>query len=707
MPCLKWAGSIEEICKLMRYPLRFFLFFFLIIRVFAWGQEDGFDSKKYSRIIDSFDRTFDRYPDSCFTIGEYVLKKATLTNDTQLIVKSLILISNSHIVKSKYDEGIRSLLAAKKLLNRFDDPVLSYKVFKNLSVLFYQNDRNIEALENIREALRVAKKNGNDTLLAKAYLFTANILSRKSIAQYDTALILLRQSEYLHEKLKLKDKGLLYYYYGTAYHAKNEYDQSIKYFSIAIDEYKRIGDTTSVVAASKEIGDIYYFLNKNEQALRYYTQAFELQQKMTFQNNESIATLACDIGYMYAVLGDMEKFRYYEKESNKYAELSIGWFAKNYCAQWFSDIHERKGNYKEALRYLQQYITSKDSMLQKESIDKLAKAEADLNAQFKVELTKKEEEKKRIILEQAEHQQRLLRNIFISGLVISLVLLYFVFKNYRDKKQANVTLQQQKDKIELQKKIVDYQNKELTDSINYAQTIQKSILPEMSDIQNAFPDSFIFFKPKDVVSGDFYWFKQKSNRRYIAAVDCTGHGVPGAFMSMIANTLLNEIIDNKGIVHPADVLNELKKEIMRSLKQTGADGENKDGLDIALCMLEGNTLEYAGAHNPLWLFLEGNLIEIKGDNQPVGVAYKNDKEFTNHVLDVTKTDAFYIFTDGFADQFGGIDGKKFKYSRLKQMITDLCKLPVNEQHKKLASIFDEWKRDLEQVDDVLVIGIKM
>jgi len=261
-------------------------------------------------------------------------------------------------------------------------------------------------------------------------------------------------------------------------------------------------------------------------------------------------------------------------------------------------------------------------------------------------------------------------------------------------------------KIREQLSIIEEKNKNILDSINYAKRIQQAILPGDEEIKKAFPDSFILYKPKDVVSGDFYWFAQRDEKKLIAAVDCTGHGVPGAFMSMIGSALLNEIVNEKNISEAGKILNILRESIIRSLKQTGAQGEQKGGMDISLCVIENNRAQFAGANNPIWMILKGEFKEIKGDKQPIGI-HIFSKPFTSHNIEIQKGDCLYIFSDGYADQFGGDQGKKFKYRQLQETLVSIYEKPMGEQKKTLNDIIEKWRGTLEQIDDILVIGIRI
>ena len=271
-------------------------------------------------------------------------------------------------------------------------------------------------------------------------------------------------------------------------------------------------------------------------------------------------------------------------------------------------------------------------------------------------------------------------------------------------------------------RIIEGKNKDITDSINYAQRIQQAILSDVNEIKENFPQSFIFFKPKDIVSGDFYWFSHTDNTTFIAAADCTGHGVPGALMSMIANSFLNEVVNEKNIFQPDLILNELRDKIIKSLRQKGESMENKDGLDISFCSVKGNKLSFSGANNPLWIIrdVENNsefddkvtvknekykLIEMRPDKQPIGT-HPNAHPFSLKSLQLMKGDSVYLFTDGYADQFGGPKKKKFLYKNFAELLLSIHEKTMEEQKKILERAIEDWKGNLEQIDDILVVGLR-
>ena len=320
----------------------------------------------------------------------------------------------------------------------------------------------------------------------------------------------------------------------------------------------------------------------------------------------------------------------------------------------------------------------------------------------------------------AIEKQKMLIWFFIIALLLVSGLGYFIYRGYKIKRQANILLEaknkqisEQRDEIQKQKEIAEsqrdqiaYQKQHITDSIQYALRIQTALLPSLELFTDKL-DHFVLYKPRDIVSGDFYWVAEVDGKQIIIAADCTGHGVPGAFMSMLGVSFLNEIILNKGIIQPDLILNALRDEIMGALKQQEETSDVKDGMDMAICLLDytSNTLQYAGANNPIWIFSKGELTEIKADKMPVSI-HESMGPFTNHWIDLKKGDTFYIHSDGFADQFGGPNQKKFLSKNFKNVLLEMQNKPMLDQGAQLDSIFEEWRKEVEQIDDVTVIGVR-
>lgn len=265
-------------------------------------------------------------------------------------------------------------------------------------------------------------------------------------------------------------------------------------------------------------------------------------------------------------------------------------------------------------------------------------------------------------------------------------------------------------KLQSVNKSIDEKNKDLIASIEYARLIQDAIFPSAHSIKSILPNSFLLYKPKEIVSGDFLWLEKVGDKIFIAAVDCTGHGVPGAFMSIVGHNLLNETVLEHKIHTPSEILNKLNEGIQHTLKETVANHLVRDGMDIALCCIHPKLqiVEFAGAYNPLYLVRDGFLREFKADKFPIGMSWNgNAKSFQNSTIEYMPGDMIYLFTDGYADQFGGPNGKKFKYERFQSLLRTISTMPIYEQREILNSEFINWKEDLVQIDDVMVVGIRL
>jgi hypothetical protein len=319
-------------------------------------------------------------------------------------------------------------------------------------------------------------------------------------------------------------------------------------------------------------------------------------------------------------------------------------------------------------------------------------------------IAKREEEirqqgEKIVLQAEAIQKQRIIILAAIIALVLVVGLVYFIWINYRNKKKANELLKAQRDQIA-------YQKKHITDSIEYAEKIQRAILPSLELFTDKL-EHFVLFKPRDIVSGDFYWVEQMGGKFVIITADCTGHGVPGAFMSMLGVSLLNEIILTKGVTRPDEILNSLRSKIIVALKQeTGS--VLKDGMDMTVCLLdqENNILLFSGANNPLYHIRQGELTELKGDKMPVAIHDIMDP-FTLHELNLEKGDAFYTFSDGYADQFGGPLQKKFLAKNLRKLLISIQDTPMIDQGMILDRTFEDYREGLEQIDDVVVTGVRI
>jgi serine phosphatase RsbU (regulator of sigma subunit) len=337
------------------------------------------------------------------------------------------------------------------------------------------------------------------------------------------------------------------------------------------------------------------------------------------------------------------------------------------------------------------------------------------------QLTKIEEQESRIKMQlEAIEKQKLILGFVLIALLLVSILGYYIYRSYKIKKEANIKLEEknrtislqkdeiekQRDQVTVQRDLITYQNKHITDSIMYAKRIQTALIPSLELFSDRL-EHFVLYKPLAIVSGDFYWVASQGNIQIIIAADCTGHGVPGAFMSMLGVSLLNEIVNEKHIVMPDQIIENLRRGVIKSLKQVPEEDSVKDGMDIAVCVVDfdRNILWYAGANNPLYVIRGNDLMNYRADKMPVAIHYRMEP-FRLHQIDLQKGDAFYIFSDGYPDQFGGPNQKKYMSNQLRETLVSLSGLPMIKQGERLNEIFEEWRADNPQVDDVILIGVR-
>ena len=331
------------------------------------------------------------------------------------------------------------------------------------------------------------------------------------------------------------------------------------------------------------------------------------------------------------------------------------------------------------------------------------------------------ESQTKIAQQKSDLEQEQLRGYFLyGGVALLLVFGVFMYNRFRVTQRQKSIIEEQKKEVDKQKELIEESHKEITDSIVYAKRIQSAILPPASAIKEHLKDAFILYMPKDVVAGDFYWLesitndsdsKGQKNEVLFAAADCTGHGVPGAMVSVICNNALNRSVREFGLRDPGEILNNARKMVVQEFEKSEEDV--KDGMDIAIVSLKldnsaalGGQLEYAGANNPLWIIRNNEILETKADKQPIG-KYVDPKPYTTHKVELMKGDVIYIFTDGYADQFGGERGKKFKSKAFKELLLEIHQLEMEEQKVSLEKAFINWRGKIEQIDDVCVIGVRV
>jgi serine phosphatase RsbU (regulator of sigma subunit) len=490
---------------------------------------------------------------------------------------------------------------------------------------------------------------------------------------------------------------------GAVYAFMGDDENRLKYNLDCLRLRKETNDTEGELITMNNIGDTYMKLGDYDKALEYFSNC--LRMSSAGDHNKAIVLL--NMGEVYYLLNDHASC--YDHLQRSIAISKEHTYTRFMIAGYMllGKLHTRADNTDSALSYLEQAMVIAEDIANNEFLYEIHEALAEAY------------EKKGDIGSAYKHFRRFhdikekVLNENIAGKIRNLQTHYQVQSAQKEteiERLKNTELKKAYEEIEQQKNQILDKNKQITDSIHYAQRIQEVIMPSENEVKKMLKDSFIFYKPKDIVSGDFYWVEKKGSKMIIAAVDCTGHGVPGAFMSLIAHNLLNQIIKEHEITLPSEVLDHLNIGVTDTLKQSSGDSKVKDGMDIALCRLDLDEmkLNFSGANNPLYFIRNGELTEIKGDKVPIGMFIKDRfRPFTDHELSLQKGDTFYLFSDGYADQFGGEKGKKFKYRQFQSLLLSVQHYSMDGQLKIIAETLARWQGDIEQVDDILVIGVRI
>ncbi len=488
---------------------------------------------------------------------------------------------------------------------------------------------------------------------------------------------------------------------GMVYRRMKDYDKALECYNESLEMSILINDKDNIAQSYNNIGAVYYRQNKVEEALVYLKKAFQIH--LETNNQDGIVRHHQNLISIYNKLGDTRNALKEARIAYKsYTEMGRN-VELSQVARHLSRLYAKTNNYEKAYFHYKEYITLKDSVFNEKATREVTQKEMQFafDKQLMADSLARAEKERLVEMEHKQeiHQQNTL--MFGGGIILLLVVIFSIIIFNRLK-----LTRRQKSIIVDQKMVVDQKNKEITDSINYAQRIQSAILPSIKNIKTSFPNSFVLYKPKDIVAGDFYWHKEIGDCILIAVADCTGHGVPGAMVSVVCNNALNRSVRDFNLTEPAKILDKTAELVIGAFKK---HSENvKDGMDIALCSFnkKTNKLEYAGAINSMFHVSENELIEVKGDKQPIG-QYANIKPFTNHIIDLVKGDTIYLFSDGYPDQFGGEKGKKYMYKRFRELLLDLSKIEFSKQKNKLDTEFNTWKGDLEQLDDVCVVGVRL
>jgi tetratricopeptide (TPR) repeat protein len=566
-------------------------------------------------------------------------------------------------------------------------------VHGNIGEVYIYQGKYPDALNELLSALKVFEEAGDKRGMANTHENIGNVYNNqkdfaRALEEYQNALKL---NEELNNR---RDIANSLSNIGLVYVEQNNDSLALIYHNKALVIRTDIGDKNGIAISLINIGGIYFGEKKYSQALDYFNRSLNIFQ--TIGNKDGIANCLDGISQIYIEQKKYPEALAFEDKSldlNKEIGSLEGIETAN---QMFSNIYDSMGNDKKAFKYYKDYISARDSLFNQANTKKSVESEMNFQFEKKQAIEKADEEKRNEIQIEQQRKQKLII-YFISGFLLLVVgFAIFAYRSYLQKQKVNQELAEK--------------NKDILDSITYAKRLQDAILPPLSLIKQYLPESFVLYKPKDIVAGDFYWMEKVGDIILIAAADCTGHGVPGALVSVVCSNALNRTVKEFKITEPGKILDKVRELVLETFEKS--ENNVQDGMDISLAAIsyqpiaDSFSVQWSGAYNSLWYINNGTLLEVAADKQPIG---KNDnpKSFNTHSLNLRKGSILYLFTDGYADQFGGPKGKKFKYKQLEEKLLAISHQPLPEQKQNLEKVFDAWKGSLEQVDDVLVMGVRV
>jgi serine phosphatase RsbU (regulator of sigma subunit)/tetratricopeptide (TPR) repeat protein len=631
------------------------------------------------------------------------------------------------------DPGLSLQYAEKELKAASPNSPDQIRALTDVGKCYYYADRYEAGEEYLRKALKIARpiKDKRGEAMALYHLGDLQILQGKYASAIDNtgkALSIFRTIEHT-EGIALCMNGI-----GLIHLQQQNYEQAMTYFKGALkhgnaitkgDSYTNLShlymemeayaDARTYATRALKQGkanddkyvqstayDVLGFVAMQEKNFRQAQRFFLLSVSIKSQlgDSQGISVTALEIAHAKKALGELDSAKYYTQIAYGLAD-NIG--AKDEiknAAIMLSRLHAALGLYDSAFYYQNRYIQLSEEINSEKASKKMAEMEASIVQQ---------KSKQQIaLLEQEKAFETKAKSLYLSLGIIGVVLLtltvFFFYNRYKLKKKAHDTL-------EGKQHIIENQNKEILESIRYAQRLQEAILPEISAIEQTFPRSFVTYLPKDIVAGDFYWYEQTADRVMIACCDCTGHGVPGAILSVVCSNAMNRVVRELKKTIPGEILDETRRLVVENFNQSAASARDvKDGMDVSLLVFDKalSTLQYAGAHHDLWILRKdaGEFEVLKGENQPVG-KFEMSRPFRTHDLEVHPGDRLYLFSDGYADQFGGERGKKMKVAAVRKLLSSIREQSVKVQQETVETFFREWKGAEPQVDDVCFMALEL
>lgn len=620
-------------------------------------------------------------------------------------------ISLAHRFKGNFDEGIKAAEEGWKIAQSIGNEKVTADLNKSLGSLYQNKGDLAKAAQYFYDALKTYEKVEDHTkvcnVLSTLGSIHSDMMMMDKAIEYQT-----RAVEVAKKHADPNELAGCYNNLAATYQSLKEYDRALNYYRECLTIVEETGMTFGIAVTSVNIGAIHAFKGDWDAAIDYYKKGLALQEQMGY--SPGIAQTNMSLGFAYAQVGqNANALKHLELSYNMAKELKSDELLQATGLR-LAQTYEKLGRHSEAYQKLFEFHFLADSLRGKKLQEQIAELTLRYGLERKedsLELAKKELVVERLEKDKAEKESAK-KDILLVAAGIGVILLLgfgaFILKASRDRKKANVVLEEKNAEISNQKLIVEEKNKEILDSITYAKRIQEAILPPTRIVKEWLPNSFILYKPKDIVAGDFYWMEHVGSKIYFSAADCTGHGVPGAMVSVVCHNAMNRAVREFGLTKPGEILDRTTKLVVEQFEKSEEDV--KDGMDLALCVLDTETrmLSYAGANNPLWIIRkEGHeLEEVKATKQPVG---KSDKPmaFVTHDIQLSEGDTIYVFSDGYADQFGGARGKKYKYKTFKEKLLSIQHESMDKQRALLNEEFEAWRGELEQLDDVCVIGVRV
>ena len=562
----------------------------------------------------------------------------------------------------------------------------------NIAVANFLQSKNDIALKNLTKAFQWFSSNKNEPGYTRALLVKGNIY--ESFGDYEKTLSLWLEALKISKDINdIESEGESCNQLGLIYSRLSNFQKALEYFLKGLKIREELGDENGAASSLNRIGMVLRQTMKYNESLEYYFRSLEIRKK----NNQFSAIPWTHLG----IANTYEDLKRYH-ESLDYYEQGLTGSDKRctlQCLMGMGRVYSILGNRDKAEKRLRQSLKMAQEL---KSFVMISEAHAALSTHYELF---KQPGKALKSLRQHLKAKEVFHSTEVRNRLNNIEVAHAIEKSEQEKEIYRLKHVE----LKLAYDIIDEKNRDITASINYASRIQHAMLADYKDIRGLSRNCFILFLPKDIVSGDFYWFNKIDDKLVIAAADCTGHGVPGALMSILGISFLEEIVNNRKISDTGEILDMLRIEILRALHQKSKCQETKDGIDISLCIINytKKQIQFSGAFNNLYLIRNDELIEFRADRMPIGVSIFSNRSFATQDILYYPGDIIYMFSDGYADQFGGPANKKFKYTSLKKLLIDVHKLPVIKQQNILEKEFNFWKGDMIQTDDVLIIGLRL